>query len=130
MDIKRVATIGQDSGVDEAMTGIMSFPGGALGYLGISMRNPFECSYDIIGTDGRILVDTGAMVAWPGGEFIIKYWHNDNFTELITPAADHYQLIATAFANAVIHNTPMEYPISDSVNNMAVIDELLRDAGV
>jgi hypothetical protein len=42
------------------------------------------------------------MVAWPGGEFNIKLWSGGKHEEIAIPPANHYQLMAEDFADALL----------------------------
>jgi predicted dehydrogenase len=120
--------LGEETGVDESVTGALRFPGGALGSFACSLRSPFHCSYEVAGTDGRITVDRGGMVPWPKEDFAIRHWRGDKFDEIIIPAANHYQLMVEDFADSVLTGKPVRYPPEDAVGNMEVIDRVLTCA--
>ncbi|MFW6303793.1 MAG: hypothetical protein ACOC2L_04155, partial [Candidatus Sumerlaeota bacterium] len=77
----------------------------------------------------RILVDHGAMVAWPGEAFKIKYWHDDEYEEIKTPEADHYKLLVEDFSDAVLHNRQPRFAFEDTLANLEVSDKILTDVG-
>lgn len=123
--IKAAGWIGP-TGVDESASVAMAFPGGVAASFACSLRTPFQCEYCITGTNGRLLVRTGALVAWPNTEFSIELSIDGRSENLTTPAANHYRILAEAFADAILGIAPLEYPLSDSVANMEVLDEILR----
>lgn len=128
--VKSLAYLGPNNGVDEGIVAALAFPDGLLATLGASFRSAFECSYELVGSEGRLLVDFGAMVAWPGGSFKIRQWRKNEYLEIEIPAANHYRLAAEDFARAVLTGTPPAYPMEDSIRNLEVMDAILRDAGV
>ncbi len=126
--IKSVARWGKESGVDETMAGVMQFPSGAIGYFGCGLKAQFDCSYEVCGTTGRLLVDFGAMCAWPGTEFTIKYSHDGEDEEIVTPACNHYTAMVNDFNEALLTGRPMTYGMEDTLNNMRSIDRIFADA--
>jgi predicted dehydrogenase len=124
---KALARWGERSGVDEQLTGILQFPSGALGHFDCGLRQQFVNSYELRGSGGRILVEKGFTVP-PNEEPIIRYWHGDFYEEIKLPAVNHYTLMAEDFADALLNKRPPRYLPQDGVENMRVIDRLLKDA--
>ena len=116
-----------DEGVDVSFSGIMKFPSGILGQFDCSLTSQFSCGYAVIGSKGKLLVDWGGMVPWPGEEFIIKYWKGDDYKEIKIPEANHYALMAEDFSNALLHGTSLQFDLQDTINNMQALD-LLKQA--
>ena len=124
---------GAKSGVDETFQGLLHFPSGILGNFSCSLRTFFDCNYEISGSKGRILVDHGAMCAWPGGEFKIKIWselESPGYREIIIPPANAYVLLVEDFADALLSKRPLTVPISESVRNQKVLDRLFNGARI
>lgn len=111
-------------GVDAAFAGTLRFAGGALGHFSCGMRGAFDCSYDAIGSTGRLRVDRGGMVTWGGEEFLIERWSGDARHDERAAAADPYQLMVAAFGDAV--RGVATYPVTaeDTLANLAVMDRL------
>ncbi|MGF1449607.1 MAG: Gfo/Idh/MocA family protein [Opitutales bacterium] len=122
--VEAVAHFDAGGGVDLSVAGVMRFPSGMVGYMGVSMQTPFSSSYDLTGTDGRIRVDLGGFVTWPGTEFTIDLWRDTEKETLTVPAANHYGLVAEDFADAILEGRPPRHPVSDAIANMAVLDRL------
>jgi len=114
--------------VDESFVGMMVFPSGAMGYFGVGLNAGFDCSYEVFGSNGRILIDRGGMVVWPGEDFVIKCWSGDNYEEIKIPATDHYQMMLEDFGDALMEKREPAYPVEDGVKNMEVIDTLFSSA--
>ncbi len=121
--------IHEKSGVDETVGGALRFPSGVVASFSCSMRTHFECTYRLTGTTGRMSVMRGGMVAWPGEKFKILLETGEGSREVVVEEANHYQLMAEHFADAVSGRTKLDYPPEDAVNNMAVIDEVLHQVG-
>lgn len=45
------------SGVDEDFAGMMVYPGGSVAQIGCSFRTPYNTSTEIIGTDGKLVIN-------------------------------------------------------------------------
>jgi predicted dehydrogenase len=125
--VKAQATFNEND-VDVGFVGTMQFPDGVVGHLGAGLRTQFDCSYGVCGSKGRLLVDWGALCAWPGEEFPIKHWEGEEFEEISVPAANHYTLMIEDYSAALLGGTAPEIPVSESVRNMEVLDLLMQDA--
>jgi predicted dehydrogenase len=117
------ARIGDQTRVDETLTGVLDFPSGAVGHFDCSLRTAFANTYEIRGTDGRIRVNE-AFVMVPDKETLIEHWQGGAYSRITIPPANSYTLMAEDFADALIHNRPPRYLPQDGVNNMRVIDLL------
>lgn len=113
------------TGVDIAVSGSMIFPSGLVGYFGTAMGMPFECGYEVWGDRGRIRVDQGALVAWPGGRFSIRLWADGAEETIPIPPANHYQRMVEDFADSVHEGRPPRFPAGDAIANLEVIEKVL-----
>ena len=111
-------------GVDISFSGILKFPSGVLGQFDCSLTSQFSCGYMAIGSKGKLLVDWGGMVPWPGEVFKIKYWKGEEYNEIEIPAANHYALMVEDFSNALLNNTSLIFDLQDTINNMQALDML------
>jgi len=123
--VEGLAHFGERSGVDEWVVGMLCFPGGALGSFVCGFRTPFECSYEVWGSTGRIRVPGGVV---PGPEARIQHWFGDGQRDVAVPWADHYKLMVEDFADALLAGRPPRFRPEDSVRNMEVIDRVLASA--
>jgi predicted dehydrogenase len=118
-------------GVDMAAAGVLEFSGGRLGLVSGSFVSNGGGFYSVIGRKGVIEVPRGII---PGqgkrvSETLIIV--NDPLgrrREEELPAVDQYQLMAEAFADAVIEGKPVPLSNEDSLANMEVIDAFARSA--
>lgn len=125
--VQAIARFGERSGVDEQLAGVLSFPSGVIGHMDCGLRSHNLHTYDIRGTEGRILVEKGFTVQ-PKEEPIIRYWKGDQYEEIKMPAVNHYTLMAEDFGDALINKRPPRYMPQDGVGNMRAIDMLLASA--
>jgi predicted dehydrogenase len=116
------------NGVDAAFAGAFGVANGAVGEFSCSMRGAFECSYDAIGDAGRLRVERGAMVAWPGEAFRIALWRGDAREELEIPADNHYRLMIESFSRAVRGAEPYGVPPEETLANLRAMDRLHASA--
>lgn len=112
------------SGVDARAAGVLKFPSGVVADFGCGFDTPFSASYEFIGSTGRLLVDHGAMVAWPGTAFSIKLWTKTGYEGITVPPANHYQLMVEDFGDALREGRPLEFPADDAVANLDVLDRV------
>ncbi len=126
----RVEAVGKLlNGVDIHTAGLLAFPSGVIGYFCCGMDAPFECSYEAFGASGRLRVDYGGMVTWPGAKFVIQHWWKGKYEEITCEPANHYQLLVEDFADCLQQGRPFTWPLSDSIGNLEVIDRVLRAIG-
>lgn len=125
--VKALAQWGAASGVDERLVGLLQFPSGTLAHFDCGLRQHTTHSYELRGTGGRILVESGFTVQ-PTEAPVIRLWQGDSYQEITIPAVNHYTLMAEDFADALLNKRPPRFPAQDGVENMRVIDRLLADA--
>ncbi len=121
------AGIGKTTGVDEALAGTLEFPSGVIGHFESGLRAYRQHSYTLKGSSGMITVPT-SFVPDKTADTIVQHWQDDDYTEHIIPAIDHYQLMAEDFADALLNERAPRFPPADAVNNMVVVDALLAGA--
>lgn len=113
------------AGVDFWTAGAMRFPSGALGTLTCAYGTPFACRYELVGRTGRIVCDGGPLCAWPGGEFSVEFYPESGEPEVRKiPPANHYQLMAEAFADAALGLAPLPWDLAESIANLGTLDRL------
>lgn len=129
-EVQAISQEHPNGGIDYRLSGLLRFPQGRTASFDCGFGVPFVCHYAVIGTKGRLVVPGGAMVASKTKEQPIHLWTADGqISEIMTPAANHYQLMAEHFADVVNGETALRYPIDDAVANMRVMDRVLQAAG-
>lgn len=125
--------LGSKSQVDESFQGLLHFPSGILANFSCGLRTFFDCNYEISGSKGRILVDSGAMCAWPDAEFKIKVWselESPDYREIVIPPANPYLLMVEDFTDAIINKRPLTVPIEESLRNQKLLDRLFKGSRI
>lgn len=120
--------IGSKTKVDESFVGTLRFPGGILAHFDCGMRSTFRNSYTVIGPEGQITSDYAFRPENDGMTTIrVKKGHDaDETIQLDSP--NEYRLMVEDFADAVAQKLTKTYDTADTINNMKVLDALLRAA--
>jgi predicted dehydrogenase len=132
LDVKAMAEIGTQSGVDEKLVGLMRFPSGALAHFDCSLRTHFTQTYEIRGTHGRILLEKAYVPFRPDPEadVIIRYWkstpgtEDHQYEEITVEKPNQYTLMIEEFADSILQGRAPRFPIEDSIAQMRAIDRL------
>ncbi len=130
-----VGRFGERSQVDESLAAVLTFPSGVIGHFDCGLRTQVTHTYELRGTNGRIVVPQ-AFTMRPDAPTVIQYWHtdyvdggyDDSYEEIEIDPANSYTLMAEDFADALLNNRPPRFAPQDAVNNMMVIDNLLAAA--
>jgi D-xylose 1-dehydrogenase (NADP+, D-xylono-1,5-lactone-forming) len=132
LEVKAFADIGAKSGVDETMVGVMRFPSGALAHFDCGFRTFFTQTFEIRGDGGRIYLERAYVPHRPdaNADVTIRYWRgqvgseDSGYQEIKVEKPDQYVLMVEDFADAILNNRPMKFPIEDSIAQMRAIDML------
>lgn len=112
-------------GVDVANGGILEFSGGRMAVVSCSFETTGLGFYTVIGRKGIIDVPRGLVLglgAFVGEALIVTVDKNGKREEELLPHYDHYQLVAEAFADAVLTGSPVPLSPQDSIKNAKVLD--------
>lgn len=120
----------EPGGVDLHAQAILRFPGGVLGSLACGYATPFACRYELIGTTGRLVSESGPLCAWPGGEFQVTLHDAQGETPFAVAPADAYRLMAEEFARVVQDREAPAWPLADAEANLAALDGLRSSASI
>jgi predicted dehydrogenase len=125
-----VAAVAQNgaTGVDESFAGALHFPNGIMATFEVSMQATSNTSYELIGTEGKIVVRQGFRT-YPGEETEIQVHVNDEISRIFVEPADHFQLMFDDFAASVLDGRRLRYGPEDAVANMRVLEQLRTAAG-
>lgn len=125
--VTAVAKMGAKTGVDEVLAATLQFPSGVIGHFDCGLRSHRQHSYTLKGSEGMIAVPTG-FVPHKTAAARIQHWHGDSYTEHTICAADHYQIMAEDFADALMNQRQPRFVPMDAVRNMEVIDRIRAQA--
>ena len=127
VEVQANAVVGEKSGVDESLAGILRFPDGVMAMFDCGFRTAYREWLSIAGSDGRIDVPRPVKPGKERAEVLLV--HEDGSVETLTaPGANHTQLMVENFADAVLLGQPLAYTPEDSRANMRVIDALYESA--
>ena len=119
------------TGVDLAATAILEFAGGRTALISCSFKAGGQGFYQVIGTEGIIDVPR-AFIPGMGSRvaegLVIISDPDGRRSEKTFRAANHYRLMAEAFAEAVLSGKPVPYPPEDAVDNMRALDAIRASA--
>jgi predicted dehydrogenase len=116
-------------GVDMHIVGTLGFADTALATFEASFISALQQTYSIAGADGVIELPHNAFVPWENDAiFFLRGQDEEEGQQHVIAGADEYQLMVEHFADVVLGNTDLMYPLSDSIGNMRVLDALAQAA--
>ncbi len=120
------------SGVDMSLIGTLEYPDNLLASIDCSFQvgTAMQQRLSISGTEGLISVHRPfSRDADETTTIVLDKSDNTSLPEEISiPAANQYQLMVEHFADAVLNNTELSYPLSESLANMRVLEALIEAA--
>jgi len=111
---------------DMHTSGILDFDTARASFHVSTLSEPYQ-KVDIIGTAGSITIHVpfNTHVDTPSS---ITISTSQGSREVTFATCDQYGLMFEAFAGALLKGEKMPYPLTDAINNMAVIDALKESA--
>jgi D-xylose 1-dehydrogenase (NADP+, D-xylono-1,5-lactone-forming) len=117
-------------GVDISAAGVLEF-GEGIALISCSFAADGQGAYTIIGTEGTIEVPRGILPGLgtrnPQGLIVIVDADGNRREESFEPV-NQYQLMADSFAEAVLSRRPVPLPPEDGLNNVKVLEALVRSS--
>ncbi|MCJ2164405.1 MULTISPECIES: Gfo/Idh/MocA family oxidoreductase [unclassified Pseudodesulfovibrio] len=115
-------------GTDRLFSGMMNFAGKVSTFTCSTQLAEYQ-RVNILGTTGRIeiLIPFNAPPDKPC-TIILQDDSTDTVENISFDACDQYTIQADRFAMAVINNTDVPTPLSDALNNMHVLETLVKSA--
>jgi predicted dehydrogenase len=111
---------------DRITTGIIEFNEGISTFTCSTQLTPYQ-RVNIFGTEGRIEIEIpfNAPTDKP-----TRIWHQygDKFEEITFDRCDQYTIQGDIFSKAILNNTDVPTPLEDAVDNMRVIDVLIKSS--
>ncbi len=113
--------------VDRLASGMLDFSSGISSSFTCSTQlTPYQRAH-VFGTNGRIEVEIPVNTP-PDKQTRIWLFINGKNEEIVFDPVDQYTLQGDMFSRAVLENTEVPTPLSDAVNNMKVIDAIVKSA--
>jgi len=123
-EIQATWQLGEETGVDENLAGIMHFPSGIIGTFNVAVRNSGGAVAEIVGSEGSILIDR----PWSPDprRATIKLRLNGKPDEeiAITDGGNSFELEAAHFAAVVAGDASPLIPAVNAIGNAAVMDRI------
>ncbi len=113
------------SGVDEAFTGQMRFPGEVLAQFDCGFRAPFRAEMEFVGTEGVL------RVPWPfrpEADAAVMLTRNGETETIPTGGPDRYALEVEDLADAVLEGKAPRVSLGESRGNVVALTALLQSA--
>lgn len=114
-------------GTDSLTTGMLDFGDGlSAAFTSSTQMEPYQRA-NIFGTEGRLEIEipVNAPNDVPARLFLQR---NRVIEEIKVEASNQYTLQADAFAKAILQDTPVPTPLTDALENMQVIDAVVKSA--
>lgn len=132
VEVRADMVVGDKSGVDETLTGILRFPNETIAHFDCSFRTDYREWLEVQGTTHRLHLPRPIKPGTRTGEIYFSYDETSetNPTSIIipAPAANHYRLMVEDFAEAALLGKRLRFPGEDALANMRVIDALYESA--
>jgi predicted dehydrogenase len=123
-----------ESGVDETLAGTLEYPSGALAQIACSLRASRHHQLQVVGSDGIIEVEQVFTVPadQPTQIKLVRGTYLDKVEQIEVAPVEHFRLEAEGFSALVAaghqgQGLP-EMPLTETLDNAATIDALLRSA--
>jgi predicted dehydrogenase len=122
-----IAAVGHfgPTGVDLSLGIALKFPTDVIGLIDCSFEQPFRCSFELVGSTGRIEVPDAFL---PPETPVAHLVGPDGPTEWTFPGTNQYAAMVDAFAEAVETKGQGGAPGEDGLAQMAVLDAVLDAA--
>src|SRR5690606_27633967 len=111
-------------GTDRLASAILDFGRGTSTFTCSTQLSPFQ-RVNIYGTTGRVEIEI-PFNAPPDRPCRLWHQHDATTDELTMPVCDQYGIQAELFSQAILQDQPVPTPIEDAVNNMRVIEAIVR----
>lgn len=120
------------SGVDETLTGALTYPDGPIAQIACSLASSHYHHAQVIGSEGGIEIDE-AFTPPLDRPARLRIWRGARsaaYEEMEFPPLNQYRLEAEGFSRLVRdgHGAGPEMPLLETLDNLATIEALLRSA--
>ena len=109
--------------VDMMASGLMEFSNGVALTFDCAMWAESRSTLEILGSDGRIVLKNAYS-----GEQSYDIIKGDQIEEIRGETINSYSLQADSFAESVLDEKPLKFPLSDIINNMKAVKAALVSA--
>jgi D-xylose 1-dehydrogenase (NADP+, D-xylono-1,5-lactone-forming) len=116
-----------ERGVDDRLTGVLRFPGGAVAHFDCALTLERCEYYEVAGTDGALRVASAFL---PGTKDVVVEESRGRAGRSVhtIPGVDEYRLMVEHFAECVLDGASPRWPAEEAAANMRAISALYRSA--
>ena len=102
-----------DRGVDESLVAVLHFPGGAVAHFDCALSLERCERYEVAGSEGYLDVERAFL---PGTDDVTieEVRGRDGRSSHPVAGDDEYRLMVEHFADCVLHDRPVRYPVTGS----------------
>jgi predicted dehydrogenase len=116
-----------DTGVDETFVGQMRYPGGGLAQIASSFRNPFNDLMEIIGREGRLVLNRPFTADDPGCHLLF-YPADGDVQEISMPEQELYIGEVEDMHAAILDGAPLYLTPEETRNHVRTVLALYQSA--
>lgn len=116
-----------DSGVDGQLAGALRFESGLFARFDCALTIERRESFEVAGTHGAFVVDNAFLPGTTDASWRELRGRAGSSVHTVT-GADQYRLMVEHFADSVLHDRPLRYPLEEAALNMRTIEALYRSA--
>ena len=114
-------------GVDEVFTGQLHYEGGRMAQISSSFRTPYHAYVEVLGTDGRLIINEPYKPFLTGNDFIFED-ENGRREEIPVPEMDLYLGEVEDLQAAILDGTPPYITLQETRAHVATIVALYESA--
>jgi predicted dehydrogenase len=115
------------NGVDDVFIGIMQFPNDELAVFDSGFQTMLRHPIEVVGSKGTLEIPAVFEPGFVKPEIVIRCGTTETIScQNVNP----YLLLAEDFADSILNDREQQYSMSDSINNMRVLDMLYHAAGL
>ena len=114
------------TGVDLSLTAELKFPNGILGIIDCSFEQPFRCTYELVGTQGSIVVPDAYLPPETGS--MARVMIEGETRELEFENTNQYAAMVDSFGMSVASGVTLLPPSEDGLAQSEVLDAILAAA--
>ncbi|MCA9897588.1 MAG: Gfo/Idh/MocA family oxidoreductase [Ardenticatenaceae bacterium] len=117
-----------ESGVDEVFSGQMVYAGGAMAQISSSFCTPFHTQVEIIGTEGRLVLNRPFTGHNDGDRALMFYPKDGESEEIAVPEEELYLGEIEDLHTAVLDNKPQYLTLEETRNHVKTVLALYESA--
>ena len=120
---------GRTDGVDLHFTGTMAFRQGAMAQIEAGFLTALQQTYAVVGSRGAIELPHDAFIPWEKEAcYVMRGPEEETGSRHCATGVDEYRLMVEHFDVVVAEGAAQEITLTESINNMRILDALAESA--